>query len=63
MWWLEYLLRHPHNTGMKSPAVKLPWYKYFLLDVIAFFVLILASIVFLLWKLVICCCAKKQKTE
>jgi len=63
VWWLEYLLRHPHNTGMKSPAVKLPWFKYFLLDVIGFFVLILASILFLLWKLVICCCAKKQKTE
>merc|ERR1719331_2532554 len=63
VWWLEYLLRHPHNTGMKSHAVKLPWYKYFLLDVIAFFILILASILFLLWKLVICCCAKKQKTE
>ena len=64
VWWLEYLLRHPHNTGMKSHAVKLPWYKYFLLDVIAFFILILASIVFLVWKLIICCCcAKKQKTE
>jgi len=64
VWWLEYLLRHPHNTGMKSPAVRLAWYQYFLLDVIAFFSVIIAFLIFLVWKLVICCCcAKKQKTE
>lgn len=63
VWWLEYLLRHPHNTGMKSPAVKLSWYQYLLLDVIAFFLLIIASILFVFCKLIICCCAKKQKTE
>ena len=63
VWWLEYLLRHPHNTGMKSPAVRLAWYQYFLLDVIAFFGLIIAFLIFLVWKLVICCCARKQKTE
>ena len=48
---------------MKSPAVRLAWYQYFLLDVIAFFGLIIAFLIFLVWKLVICCCARKQKTE
>ena len=49
---------------MKSPAVRLAWYQYFLLDVIAFFSLVIAFLIFLVWKLIICCCcARKQKTE
>eukprot|EP00092_Neocalanus_flemingeri_P002760 GFUD01002955.1.p1 GENE.GFUD01002955.1~~GFUD01002955.1.p1 ORF type:complete len:304 (-),score=87.42 GFUD01002955.1:387-1265(-) len=37
VWWMEYLLRHPHNTGMVSPAHKLYWFQYFLLDVLLAF--------------------------
>jgi len=63
VWWLEYLLRHPHNPGMRSPATQLAWYQYFLLDVITFFLIILALAVYLLRKLVLYCCAKKMKRE
>merc|ERR1719319_1992336 len=63
VWWLEYLLRHPHNHGMRSPALQLAWHQYFLLDVIGFFLVILSLVVYLLHKLVLYCCTKKVKRE
>jgi len=63
VWWLEYLLRHPHNPGMRSPALQLAWHQYFLLDVIGFFLFILALVVYLLRKMVLYCCTKKVKRE
>ena len=33
-WWMEYLLRHPGNPGMRSPSLELWWWQYLLLDVL-----------------------------
>merc|ERR1712184_216189 len=41
VWWLEYLLRHPHNPGMRPVTHNLGWPQYFLLDVMATVVAIL----------------------
>ena len=30
-WWLEHIMRHPHEYRNKSPVLKLAWYQYFCL--------------------------------
>ena len=52
VWWLEYLLRHPHNTSMRSPLHRLAWYQYFLLDVLCFLLAIIAILSFLVIRCV-----------
>ena len=58
VWWLEYLLRHPHNTRMRPHTHNLYWFQYFLLDVIFLIVLILAVIILVVVKLIRCCCCR-----
>lgn len=43
VWWIEYVIRHKGARHLRSPALDLPFYQYYLLDVIGtiFFVLIL----------------------
>ncbi|XP_021942239.1 UDP-glucuronosyltransferase 2C1-like isoform X3 [Zootermopsis nevadensis] len=45
VWWAEYVLRHNGARHLRSAALDLTWYQYFLLDVMAtaLFVLLLAS--------------------
>eukprot|EP00092_Neocalanus_flemingeri_P022606 GFUD01024519.1.p1 GENE.GFUD01024519.1~~GFUD01024519.1.p1 ORF type:complete len:510 (+),score=97.85 GFUD01024519.1:201-1730(+) len=62
-WWMEYLLRHPHNPGMRNPAQKLYWFQYFLLDVILVFVVTFVIIVLVVRKIVKYCRGEKIKTE
>ena len=66
VWWLEYLLRHPHNTSMKPHTHNLYWFQYFLLDVLAVFLFTLIAVIVLITKLLKCCCSReknKNKTE
>jgi len=66
IWWLEYLLRHPHNTDMKPVTHGLYWFQYFLLDVIAVLLLIVSIIVILFVKIVkyfFKVCRKKPKND
>lgn len=44
IWWIEYVLRHKGARHLRSAAADLPFYQYFLLDVIAFF---LGAVVFI----------------
>ena len=62
-WWMEYLLRHPHNPGMRSPAQKLYWFQYFLLDVICVFLVAFIILFLALRKIVRYCKGNKIKTE
>lgn len=61
VWWMEYLLRHPHNEDMRSPALGLNWFQYFLLDVIVLILLIVLAI-FLSVRFIVCFCWKKYGT-
>lgn len=63
VWWLEYLLRHPGNPGMRSPTLLLSWSQYFLLDVLAFFFTVILIIGWLFKRLFLYCCAWKRKTD
>lgn len=50
VYWIEYVAKHKGAPYMKTAAVGMPTYQYFLIDVVAFIivVLILTSI-FLYW--------------
>ncbi|KAF2900271.1 hypothetical protein ILUMI_05915, partial [Ignelater luminosus] len=41
IFWIEYVLRHQGATHLRSAALNLTWYQYYLLDVIAFVVFII----------------------
>lgn len=50
VWWTEYVIRHKGAEYLKSPWAIIPWYQYFLLDVLAFVVISVIVIVFVLYK-------------
>lgn len=68
VWWIEYLIRNGKTGFLKPYSLKLEWYQYHLLDVIAFLMSILIIVTvtsvscccFLIKK---CCCGVKVKTE
>ena len=64
VWWLEYLLRHPHNTDMRPHTHHLNWAQYFLLDVLAVILTVLLVFIIIIVKIArLCCCRRKQKQE
>ncbi|KAJ3642495.1 hypothetical protein Zmor_025267 [Zophobas morio] len=40
IYWIEYVIRHNGAPHLRVAALDLPWYKYYLLDVISFLVLV-----------------------
>lgn len=50
VWWTEYVMRHKGAKHLKSPWSTIPWYQYFLLDVIAFVVVSFIVAVFVIYK-------------
>ena len=43
--WIEYLLRHGGAQHLRAQVFNIPWYQYYLLDVIAFLVALAAFFV------------------
>lgn len=41
MYWIDYVIRHKGAHFMKTAAVGMPFYQYYLLDVIAFILVVL----------------------
>ncbi|KAJ8948060.1 hypothetical protein NQ314_008486, partial [Rhamnusium bicolor] len=55
VWWTEYVIRNKGAKHLKNPAVDIPLYQYYLIDVISFliFITVLAlSVIILLLKIV-----------
>ena len=66
VWWLEHIMRHPHEYRNKSPASKLSWIQYFCLDVIltiVFAALFVLCIICYTCKLCCSCFSRKVKRE
>lgn len=73
IWWIEYVIRHNGAKHLRSPAIDLPNYQNYLLDVIGTILAILgilAYISFKVLKLIYCKirsfnkqCSKKQKMK
>ncbi|XP_078581715.1 UDP-glucuronosyltransferase 2C1-like [Branchiostoma floridae x Branchiostoma japonicum] len=52
IWWIEHVIKHGGLPHLKSRAVELPFYQYYLLDVIALIVAVIAFVLLVCWK---CC--------
>lgn len=51
-WWIEYVLRHNGTSHQRYPGADMPWYKYFMLDVISFLFLVFFCIIYTINKCV-----------
>ncbi|KAF2903763.1 hypothetical protein ILUMI_02413 [Ignelater luminosus] len=62
VWWTEYVIRHKGAKHLRSPALDLPAYQYFLLDVFVFCGLVVLTIGYVVIKLfrLICNLCKKS---
>jgi len=56
VYWTEYVIRHKGAPHLKSHALNLTWYQYYLLDVIAVLLIVLLLLCFIVCKIfeVIC---------
>lgn len=54
VWWTEYVLRHKGAKHLKSSAANLPFYQFYLLDVIGSLMLAALIIIFILVKISKC---------
>lgn len=66
VWWTEYVLRHNGARHLRSAAVDMPWYQYFLLDVIAFLLAVTLTatyLVYLITRTIFRLIFKSKKTK
>lgn len=49
IYWVEYVARHKGAHFMKTAAVGMPFYQYYLLDVIAFILFVLFIVTYLFY--------------
>lgn len=49
VYWTEYVLRHKEAPYIKSHALNLKWYQYFLVDVICTFLFIAFVVSFIIY--------------
>ena len=52
VYWTEYVIRHNGASHLISPATRLSWVKFLMLDVILVVTLLLVSCVFLIRRIV-----------
>ena len=66
--WIEYVLRHGGARHLRAQVFNIPWYQYYLLDVIAFLVAVVTLVVIVI-KLAcgclvrVCCRSGSNKTK
>ena len=62
--WIEYVLRHGGARHLRPQVFNIPWYQYYLLDVMAFLVTIIVIVVMLISLTCRClchlCCKKSE---
>ena len=46
--WREYMIRHGGARHLRAQVFNIPWYQYYLLDVIAFLVVIVTLVVMMI---------------
>ena len=64
--WIEYVLRHGGARHLRPEVFNIPWYQFYLLDVIAFLVAVVTVVVLIL-RLVCRCvcrvCSRKRENK
>lgn len=51
IYWIEHVARHKGADHMRSPATNMPFYQYFLLDVIAFLAVVFLVLNYVLYRI------------
>ena len=54
--WIEYVLRHGGARHLRAQVFNIPWYQYYLLDVMAFLVAIVTLLVMTMGLMYISLC-------
>ncbi|XP_078602355.1 UDP-glucuronosyltransferase 2C1-like [Branchiostoma floridae x Branchiostoma japonicum] len=49
VWWIEHVIKHGRLPNLRARAVELPWYQYYLLDVVAFLLAVCAAVLGIVW--------------
>ena len=65
--WIEYVLRHDGAPHLRPQVFNIPWYQYYLLDVMAFLVTIVTLVVMVIRLTCKClcrvCCKRDNKSK
>jgi len=59
-YWVEHVIKHGHRH-LRSHAMNLASYEYVMIDVIAFFVMVVVVLCFFVTKLFQCCCRLRKR--
>lgn len=51
VYWTEYVIRHKGAPHLKSQALNLTWYQYFLLDVIAVMFILISIVSIVIYRI------------
>ncbi|XP_050293077.1 UDP-glycosyltransferase UGT5-like [Anthonomus grandis grandis] len=64
VYWIEYVIRHRGATHLRVAGIRLPWYKYFMVDVLSI-IIICAVVAYMALKFVIkkICCKRRQTKQ
>ena len=54
--WIEYVLRHGGARHLRAQVFNIPWYQYYLLDVIAFLIAVVTLVVMVIRLTCKCMC-------
>ena len=64
--WIEYVLRHGGARHLRAQVFNIPWYQYYLLDVVAFLVAVVTLVVMairLMYRCLCHVCCKKSDSK
>lgn len=63
LYWVEYVIRHHGAPQLRTVALELNWFQLYLVDVMAFLLLIASIFAYLLYYVVNLFVRKKNKKE
>lgn len=67
VYWTEYVIRHKGAPHLRSAAVGMPWYQYYLIDVLVVISLSAATVIsllyYLIFKIILRLTRKKNKEK
>ncbi|XP_066301021.1 UDP-glucuronosyltransferase 1A1-like [Branchiostoma lanceolatum] len=65
IWWIEHVIKHGGLPHLRSRAIELPFYQYYLLDVLALIVAVITVILLSCWKCCLFACGmcKRSRTD
>lgn len=61
VYWVEYVIRHRGAPHLRVAAVRMPWYRYFMVDVLGMVFLGLVAVVFAFKSLLSRLCGRKTR--